>query len=250
MIKSTFKNFLTELENFLKKNIKDKSPIVVYSSIWQPCVCFKITPKKFSNSIIRILLKISKKNTVFMPSFIKTKKKTINLNIEPSVSGYLTNQFMNINKVKRTLCPIFPFAVLGNDCNYFKSLTPIEVWGENSVTEYLYKNNAYIFTLGTHPTECSLSHYAEWLNREKIHYRQIKIKKFKLIYNKKHYNITKKLFVRKKGINYNFKKFYKTELKNGMKTKKIGEVMVSISNAKKKIDIIKNRLRKNPKYLI
>ena len=35
-----------------------------------------------------------------------------------------------------------------------------------------------------------------------------------------------------------------------MKTKKIGEIMVSISKAKKKIDIIKNRLRKNPKYLI
>ena len=185
-----------------------------------------------------------------MPSFIKPKEKTINLNLEPSTSGYLTNQFMNINKVKRTICPVFPFAVLGNDYNYLKSLNSIEVWGKNSVTEYLYKNNAYILTLGTHPTECSLSHYAEWLNKEKINYRKIKLKKFNLNYNKKNYIITKKLFVRKKNVNYNFKKFYKSELKNGMKTKKIGKIIISITSAKKKINLIKNKLKKNPKYLL
>ena len=250
MIKSKYKNFLKELENFLKKNIKNKSPLVIYCSIWQPCIYFRIKPKKFSDSLIKIFLKIAKKNTVLMPSFIKSKKKTINLNLEPSASGYLSNQFMNINKVKRTICPVFPFAVLGNDYNYLKDLNSIEVWGKNSVTEYLYKNNAYIFNLGTHPTECSLSHYAEWLNKEKINYRQIKIKRFNLIYNKKNYNITKKLFVRKKNVNYNFKKFYKSELKNGMKTKKIGKIMISITNAKKKINVIKNKLKKNPEYLL
>ena len=47
--------------------------------------------------------------------------------------------------------------------------------GKKDVTEYLYKNNVY-FNLRDTPTECSLSHYAEWLNKEKINYRKIKLK--------------------------------------------------------------------------
>ena len=250
MTQPTFKNFLKELENFLKKKINNKSPLVIYSSIWQSCLYFRITPKEFSDSLIKIFVKISKKNTVLMPSFIRTKKKIINLNIEPSSSGYLTNQFMSKNKVKRLICPVFPFLVLGKEYNNLKNLTSTEVWGKNSVTEYLYKRNAYIFTLGTHPTECSLSHYAEWLNKEKIYYRRIKIKNFNLIYNKKNYRIKKKLFVKKENVKYNFKKFYKSELKNGMETKKIGKIIISITSAKKKINMIRDKLKKNPKYLL
>ena len=35
-----------------------------------------------------------------------------------------------------------------------------------------------------------------------------------------------------------------------MKTKKIGKIIISITSAKKKINLIKNKLKKNPKYLL
>ena len=198
MSEKKLKTFVTNFKSFLAKNLIKRNPLVIYSSIWQPCIQLEINPKEFSNELIKIFIDFSKKNSILMPTFTKSKKNIIYLDKEPSTSGFLTKKFLEKKGVARTICPIFSHAVLGKEYSSLKKLNYEEIWGKGSLYEYLYKKNCYILTIGTHPTECALSHYAEWLCKDKLSYRKIKKKKFRITYKKKSLKLDKILFVRKK----------------------------------------------------
>jgi aminoglycoside N3'-acetyltransferase len=252
VIKNLAKNFFDRFKKILIQNTKNfDGPIVIYSSILPICISYKLKADKVSFELLKILKLLKNKNHIFVPTFFNTKSlKIIDLDNHKSSCGYFSEYFRLNKETYRTKCPFFPFSVVGRSAKNFQEIDAHDVWGQDSISYYLYKNNAKIITLGVHPTHCSISHLSEWINRDKINYRNFKIIKKKLIFNGKIENFKRKLFVRKFNIQNNFEKYLNDYKKHGMKIYNINDILISFMNAKKKINFLSSKIKKNKNAVI
>lgn len=243
---------LNELEKTIKDLLKDfNKNVVVYSAIFPFVKLIKNKPEEFCNDVLDIL--INNSSTLFLPTFTSGFKNGLcNLDGEPSSTGVLTEIFRKRDEVQRTFCPFFSFGVFGECANETIVLRPIEAWGKGSLYEWFYNNKVTILTLGTHPTHCSFTHYAEWLMKDLITYRYDKSFEGKITYNGKTEDCKTALFVRNLDPSpMNDWTWAINEFLNaGMKMEEFQGIKISAINAKNKIDALLPLIEKDPYCLI
>ena len=243
---------INDILDYINLISSKKKPIVIHSSLWALSLLSGKSLNYINKKIFETLKFCAKKNTVLIPAFTEgfNKSKYINLDNSKIITGSLPEYIFKKNFFKRSSSAFFSFLYKGKLENRIENLQPKYAWGINSVFDWIYKNDCQMITLGNHPTNCSLTHYAEWLLRKKISYREEKAFSGTIELNKKKFFSKEILFVRKKKINNNFLKLYDPLKKGGLEVKSIKGFIVSNISAKKKIKIIKKILLSNSKFLI
>lgn len=241
----------TALENVIES---DGRPVVVFSAIWPILRAAKLKPEDTCNEIIKILEELPNSPTILMPTFTNGfNNGECNLDTEPSSTGALTEFFRVKENTRRTACPFFPFSASGSKANEIFQLRPKDAWGEGSLYEWIYNENAEIVTIGTHPTHCSFTHYAEWLLKEKIPYRFSKEFSGKVIHEGKEEDLSTSLYVRKyepaPAIN-DFTFLLNDFVSAGMKIETVDGIAVSAIDAKAKINVALQAMDKDNLALI
>lgn len=231
-------------------NLKNR-PVVVYSAIFPFMRFIQNNPQSFCDDLIEVLAANSA--TLFMPAFTDGFKNGFcNLDEEKSTTGVLTEIFRQKKGVKRTLSAFFSFSVLGKSQKETISLRPKHAWGEGSLYEWFEQNDAYIVTIGTHPTHCSFTHRAEWLCKDIIPYRYDKKFEGTIIRNGQEIFIEEILLVRNldpSPVN-DWTWATKDFLNAGMNLFEIDGIKISSISAKAKMDIIVPMVKKDPLALI
>lgn len=228
--------------------------IVIYSALWP---LMRLTNMPAQELVADLCAKLMERfcgRTLLMPTFTPgfDKGGVCDLDLTPSQTGALSEHFRGCCGVQRTRSAFFSFAVYGPNSETLISLKPEEAWGSGSLYEWLYNNDAAIVTLGLHPTHCSYTHYAEWLNRTQIPYRFNKTFSGILINNKFSIEDTETLFVRTRDpepVN-DFTILLPEYLANSMQVSKPHGYPISCINAKPKIDVVSSAIRKNSLALI
>jgi aminoglycoside N3'-acetyltransferase len=192
--------------------------------------------------------------TLLMPTFTSgfNAKGFCDLDVFPSQTGALSETFRSHYGVKRTRSAFFSFAVHGPKASELTSLNPQEAWGAGSLYEWLYNYDVAIVTMGLHPTHCSHTHYAEWINRQHIPYRFNKTFSGMITHEGATIAHTETLFVRQKDpepIN-DFTWLLPTYLAAGMQVSNSHGYQISCMRTKTKIDTILALLNKDSLALI
>jgi len=246
--------FLEELKVNLKEIIGNKDrPVAVFSALWPLLRASKLSGKELSKEILSILNEILDGRTLLMPAFASGFKDGVcNLDNDPSYTGALSEYFRMQPGTRRTVCPFFSFAVNGTDSEELVELCPKDAWGRGSLYDWMYDNDVKIVTIGTHPTHCSFSHYAEWVMRDLISYRYSKEFSGSVIHEGRKFDVNFNMFVRRlepMAIN-DFTWLLKKYKENGMQHRTVEGVSISSMNSKRKIDLITGMIEKDPLVLV
>ncbi|HQS58867.1 MAG: hypothetical protein B7Y56_12575 [Gallionellales bacterium 35-53-114] len=185
----------TELEELVGNQFET---LVIFSAIWPLMRIANLPGQEVTTKLCNSLMDRFAGRTLLMPTFTPgfDQNGICNLDDLPSQTGALSEAFRKAPEVRRSLSAFFSFAAHGPRSNELASLRPIEAWGDGSLYEWLYTQNAAIVTMGLHPTHCSYTHYAEWLARKSITYRFNKTFSGTIIRDKAAITHTETLFVR------------------------------------------------------
>ena len=137
----------------------------------------------FLRYIVEIFLK-NKKSIIF-PTFINPSlnRGVVNLDSQKSSSGILSEVFRKMPGVKRTINPFFSYSIIGESQKSFININPKYDWSKISHLGWMEKNNISSIILGTFPENNPIVHRMEFINKNKVKYRDIKRFKNKIIYN-------------------------------------------------------------------
>lgn len=120
------------------------------------------TNKKLAilNAHLNLLSNYLGANNLIFPSFNYdfTKTGIFDMRASKSQVGALTNHVLESNTWGRTKTPVFSFLTKINDLTNDFLLEP---YGNNSVFEYLYKNDGSIILYGSDISTCTYLHYIE-----------------------------------------------------------------------------------------
>lgn len=230
-----------------------KNPTVIYSSIWKLKFIYKKNLNEISKVFCKEIIKLAKKKNVFIPVFTEPKNlKRINLLKEKVITGHLSEYLLKKKIGYRTINPFFSFLILGPKKETLTFDNVESEWGNGSLYEWLYNNDANIITIGTHPTHCSFSHYAEQLMKNVIKYRYFKNIKAFFVYKKKKIKFSRYFFFRKKNVKEtSFHFMLNIFKKNKMKIRKLNNnFFITGMSAKKKIQLIVKEIKKKPNCII
>lgn len=241
----------SDFSSLIKNLIPQDKPLVVYSAIWPLLRVFDYPPKELAHFIIDTLL--SHNSNIIMPSFIRGFINGLaDLNIEKSVTGYISEIFRSEYETTRTVSAFFPFNVIGEYKEELGTLRPKNAWGSHSLYHWLELNDAYALMLGTEPTHCSYLHRVEWLNRDLICYRHIKEFKGTILYREKKESLTERLYVRCRNpvlIN-DFTVLTQPFIKHGMSFCLFEGIQVSCMSIREMRHIYEPLLRADPLFTV
>ena len=193
--------------------------------------------------------------SVIVPTFSYsfTKKKIYNKQLTKSLLGFFSETFRALNFTKRTNHPIFSVSFFGNHGDKILKASLNTCFGEKSIFELLYMQNAKLVCLGCSYNELTYTHYLE--EKFNVNYRyHKKFSGFININNKKKRIITN-YFVR----NLDYPIPTKLNLKNlisSMKRKKkyinkpIGKISAHSLNSIDFFNEVKKKLKVNRHFLI
>ena len=140
--------------------------------------------------IKNILIKIEKvffDKTILFPAFSNdlVLKKKYDLKLSKPYTGIIPNIALSSNKYFRTESPLHSFLVKGKLLSDIKKLRQESTWGNGSIFDWLYKNNALWVSLNLDLNRgCAIHHMAE--EKTKVPYRFYKIFRGKLYDNDKY----------------------------------------------------------------
>lgn len=242
----------------LKKNLneiigRDNAPIAVFSALWPLLRASRLPGDALSAKVLGALKDIAGDRTLLMPAFAAGFRDGVcNLDESPSQTGALSEYFRTQDDTRRTVCPFFSFAVSGKYADEMVALRPKDAWGQGSLYEWMYNNNVRIVTIGTHPTHCSFTHYAEWLMREHISYRYSKEFSGNIIHEGKSFDVKFNMFVRclEPSVENDFTWLLGEYKKHGMDHRVIDGVSISAIDARAKIDLITEIMQQDPLALV
>ncbi len=191
-------DFLSEVRDAIKAAVgSDHRPVVVYSAVWPFFRELRQADHAAVESLLEVLLSVVGQRTLLMPTFSSGFANGVcNLDVERSLTGVLSETFRRQAGTRRTLSAYFSFAVSGEDADAVAALQPVHAWGPDSVYEWMETRDACFLMLGTHPTQCSYLHRAEWLARELVSYRFDKTFQGQLVRDGRRISITETLYVR------------------------------------------------------
>ncbi len=210
-----FENYLEEQLKFnfflkklgIKKNDKvlvSSRLMLIISNVYKNTLNFNlsldiIANKIYEHIINKILEKIGKNGTLLIPTYNWDfcKGKRFDYFKTPSSAGDLGNYALKNKKFKRTINPIYSFAVIGKDRNRICKFRHESCFGNNSPFEYLIRKNGKNLFIG-------LKDYREgfhfpYVAEEKVGVNHRFFKYFKGKYKKGNSlkNYTAKMYVRK-----------------------------------------------------
>ena len=251
LIENYLDNYL-QLESLLKnlriqkndKIILSSRLILIINNVYSNNLHLNIDIDKISNIIcdyiIRSIIKVIGKNgTLLIPTYNWDfcKGKIFDYYNTPSSAGEIGNYSLGNKKFKRTMNPIYSFAVTGKDKNFICKLPHKSCFGENSPFSYLIKKNGKNLFIG-------FKDYREGFNfpyvaEEKVGVKHRFFKTF-IGHYKKGRNINKKevsMYVRdldKKKITLVTQKFKKYLIKdNSLLEIKKKNIIFTVINLKK-----------------
>ena len=196
------KNFFYKL--FDNLNIKKNDIIYLASDSLSINLCLRKQNIKVKlDNILDCLIKIlGKEGTLVLPTFNWDfcNKKSFDYHKTVSKCGSLSNLALNRKEFKRTLHPIYSFAVYGKYQKYLCNMKNKDSWSKNSPFNFFANSKSKFLFLGIdYKKSFTMDHYYE--QKYKVNYRYKK--NFKNIYidkeNKKKIK-TFSMFVRKRKI--------------------------------------------------
>lgn len=177
---------------------QDDRPIVVFSAIWPFLRALGTTDPATTDRLINLLIEISGRRTLLMPAYAGGYVNGVcNLDTDPSSTGVLSECFRRRHGTRRTLSAFFSFAVRGPEADHVVNLRPHDAWGDGSLYEWMEQRDACFLMFGTHPTQCSYLHRAEWLARDVIQYRYEKAFRGEVIHEGRRIPLEERLYVRR-----------------------------------------------------
>ena len=241
----------TQFEHILADLLPDDDrPVVVHSSLWPVARHFLVESAALPELIMRALLKRAGQNrTLLMPAFTSGFKDGIlNLDLEPIISGVLSEMLRRTTGARRTMSAFFSFVCLGPDAPALESLRPRDAWGDGSLYEWMEKRDAYFLMIGTPKTQYSFLHRLEWLVRDKIPYRYIKEFSGKVRYLGKEETLRERLFVRDLHANIKNTWEYQVPLleQNGMRSYPVGSSFITSVGARATINALLPVITRDP----
>lgn len=130
-----------------------------------------IEPSKRLPSCFEQLLNFVDGGTLLVPAFSYsfTKDEDFDVNLTPSDVGQFSEAFRHLSGVARTKHPIFSFSVIGSGSDAVLGARLDDCFGEGTVFDLIYKNNAKIVFLGSEFSRATFVHYVEQHHR--VNYR-------------------------------------------------------------------------------
>jgi aminoglycoside 3-N-acetyltransferase len=140
-----FKNSLFKLFKTIKVNHSSFVCIHLDAKIFND---HNIEKKKIKENLKILLSYFNKKGTIVIPTFSYsfTDKKNYDIIKSKSNVGFLTNEILKLKGVKRTLHPIFRFAISGKKEKDLLMCDTKNCFGKNTVFDYLIKKRATIIS--------------------------------------------------------------------------------------------------------
>ncbi len=173
--------FIYDLNKLLLKIYNKKNNIIVFQTdIIASSIIYKLDGQYIAKKILREIETIFTKKTILFPAFsndLIDNKYDIKLS-KPN-TGAIPNLALSSLKYYRSSSPLHSFLVKGRKLNEIKKLNQITTWGQGSVFDWLYKNNALWVSLNLELNRgCAIHHMAE--EKAKVPYRFYKLFKGKL----------------------------------------------------------------------
>lgn len=130
-----------------------------------------------------------------MPAFTNGfKNGMIDFDHEPGHTGIINNLLWRQPGTRRTASVYFSFVTRGPHAAELVRLRPYDVWGEDSIYEWIQNRDAHLLVLGLPWRYCSFLHRVEWLGRAP--YRYFKIFSGEMIHEGRRAPLVERLFVR------------------------------------------------------
>lgn len=140
------KNYIKYCDIAKHLNIQHGDIILLSSNMVKTILYAKKYEKEFSyNKFLDSFIEaVGDTGTLLLPSYNWDFCKGISFDYynTQSKTGILANEAMKRSDFKRTLHPLYSHIVYGKDKDYLCSLDYIDAFGQNSIFDYLYKNNA------------------------------------------------------------------------------------------------------------
>jgi aminoglycoside N3'-acetyltransferase len=216
-----------------------------------------MTPILLSNKpheieeFIKYLIRKSDNNSILMPAFSRGYKDGfIDLDQEKSTTGLLSNKFLELSQVRRTVSAFFSFAVLGSIAEDLINLRPKCTWGEGSLYEYLYNHDAVSVTIGLDPYVASTTHLAEYRQKDRILYREEQLRVGVVRHEKLEFSLKETLLSRRQGVVVDFKKILQHQNISKLQIKRDKFVTFARWDVKEQVDIAEALLIQNPNVFI
>ncbi len=137
---------------FDKCGIKSGDKILVSSDILKILIFFKKNKKKFNASafIKKLKKRVGKNGTILFPTYNWDFCNGADFNFKKTISktGSLSNFALKERTFKRSLNPIYSFAVWGKDQDYICNLEHQSCFDLNSPFGYLIENNGKCLFIG------------------------------------------------------------------------------------------------------
>ena len=146
--------------------------------------------------------------TIIVPTFSYTTRGIFDVSKTETNLGFLNKYILKNRKSFRSEHPLFSFAAIGKNKNIVLNV-PKNAFGQNSVHDRLFKNNACFLNIGRSLNEGNtLIHHVEKLNN--CYYRFEKKFKTKVFKNKRYVGTNYSAFLRKNlHKKMSFEKLYK-----------------------------------------
>jgi aminoglycoside N3'-acetyltransferase len=223
-----------------------QTPIVIFSSMAPVIAADPGSARKNIEDITAHFQQLSNTRDVLMPSFTNGYQDgAINLDLAPSRNGILAESFRERNPKNRTLSAYFSFIAVGPSQNLLFSLEPKHVWGDGSLYEWMEKTDSTILTIGLPPYVCSFQHRAEYLERDKISYREFIQRSGFITIRGARKLTTETLFASKMGSVGDFRPMGAFMHLAGVETKSSSGITVSAVSAKRKLELARSLIRSN-----
>ena len=197
---------------------------------------------------------VGKQGTVLVPTFTYdfTKNGIYDPDSSQSELGQFSENFRNLEKIKRTHHPIFSFAVKGNKFNNFIFRNNSSCFGNDSIFNIIHKLNIKIICFGCELNSVAFLHYIE--EKMKVPYRYYKVFRGKIIVNDKMQDLVVRYYVRKLKTKSKYPNtvFLQKYMKNNRLLKEIffGRIKVIITSSKKVYKSLTKLLLENKYSLI
>ena len=202
------------------------------------------------DELIEFLIIASSDRNILMPAFTKGfSNNFIDLDSEPSSNGYISQLFLEKTGFSRSLSAFFSFTVIGPSVRDLTQLKPIAVWGEGSLYRWLTDHKAINVTLGLEPYVSSLTHVAEYIEKDYIFYREDVIREGRIKLREKVYDLTETLFACKEGYLVDFKPILSHE-KSSPQVFQNSKVPMAIWDSSQMVHIARQMICSNPSVFL
>lgn len=178
--------FIYDLNKLLLKIYNKKNNIIVFQTdIISSSIFYKLDGGYIAKKILHLIEKIFLNKTILFPAFNNDLiNSRYDIKLSKPNTGAIPNLALSSLKYYRSASPLHSFLIKGKKLNDIKKLNQSTTWGQGSVFDWLYKNNALWVSLNLELNRgCAIHHMAE--EKAKVPYRFYKIFKGRLYNNGK-----------------------------------------------------------------